>query len=61
MYIIIWEDQIFKIDKITQNELDEVDTGDGWMQIISISGPQPTEYRNGEWYGIGNWIDESEY
>jgi len=54
MYLFITEDgSIYKGDYITEDETNAADSG--ILDIINTSGPQPTQYINGSWYGIDNW------
>ena len=54
MYIIINEDcSVLTYKELTEDVLSEAE--EGWTKLICISGPQPTQYRAGEWYGINEY------
>ena len=57
MYIFVFEDgSIGKASKVTKDDLSMADGG--YVDIISISGQQPTQYHDGEWYGINEYTAE---
>ena len=54
MYLIIMEDStVWQADTISDDERSAAD--DGILDIIDISGPQPTQYHDNNWHGINHW------